>query len=151
VRAHHGRALRPQARELVGLELTEAGEARAPRERADADQLDAGRAVGQPGEDLEQLELVVEVVLEPQHDALLRGERRGQPLVAGDQVGLRDPEEPRAHGPQLGRAQRGHGALVEHVPPGHEVADDVRLPQPVDRGVAVRDMQHELSLSHPSG
>ena len=88
---------RPQARELVGLELAEAGEARAAGEGADADELGVLGAVGQPGEDLDQLELVVEVVLEPQDDRLERLDRGAQALVALPNMPLAGPPVLRPH------------------------------------------------------
>src|SRR3954470_4595052 len=148
----------PQARELVRLELAEPGEAGAPGEGADADQLDRGRAVGQAGQDLDELELVVEVVLEPQHDGLARPEGLIQPLVASAQLlldllragGPEAGQVLRAHGPQLGRRERGHRPLVEHVAPGDDVAADSRPPHDVDGRVAVGEVEHAIPHGHGS-
>ncbi len=148
------RAHRPQARELLRLELPEAGEARAAGEGADADQLDVLGPVGQPGEDLDQLELVVEVVLEPQHDGLALRERRGEALVAREQVGLdgrgvalaERGEVPRPHRAQLLGRQVGHRPLVQHVAPRQPVAGDPGALHGRRRRVAIGDMQHERSL-----
>jgi hypothetical protein len=153
------RAHGPQAPELVRLELAEAVKVRAPRERADADQLDPDRAIGHPGQDLQELQLVVEIVLEPQHDSLARLDGGVEPLVAVAQTGLhlRRPylvqrrQVRRAQRAQLGRRERRDRPLVEDVPPGDDLADDMGLQHRRHGRVAVRDVEHELSLSHPCG
>ena len=90
---------------------------RAAREGADADQLDADRAVGQPGQDLQELQLVVEVVLEPQHDALARLDARPSrssrarnvaSISAAPSARMRGEVLPRARS-QLGRGSAGTG------------------------------------------
>ena len=97
---------------------------------------------GEPGEDLRELQLVVEVGLEPEHVAAVAvgGERR----VAGLELRQRplDAEEPGPHAAQLRVAGRGHRALVQHVAPREAVADE--RPQPRRRRVAVGDVERTV-------
>ena len=113
---------------------------------ADADERDApGRHLqrGEPGEDLRELQLVVEVGLEPEHVAAVAVglERR----VAGLELRQRPlrAEKPGPHAAQLCVAGRGHRALVQHVAPREAVADE--RPQPRRRRVAVGDVERTVA------
>jgi hypothetical protein len=107
-----GAAARPQRGELVRRHRAE--------ELADDDQLDVLGPLDER-QRLEQLELVVEVVLEPQHDRLAP-ERAGEPLV------------PRA-------AARRDAARPQHVPPRQELAVEPRALHQRRGAVAVGDVQ----------
>ena len=76
---------RGQALELIGAQLAQAAEVRDAEVLADADERDAlgGHAqLGEPGQDLGDLQLVVEVGLEPQHVlAVAAGGERGVALL----------------------------------------------------------------------
>jgi hypothetical protein len=103
------------------------------------------------GEHVEELELVVEVVLEPDDDldavakraqklrvpSLERAEDRAPAAPA--RVG----EETRAQAEQLAPRHGGHRSRVEHVLPREHRAAERRLPQGVAGALPVRDM-HEL-------
>jgi hypothetical protein len=82
---HLGRHLpasRPERLQLVRCQLTEPVERRLPGERVDDDRLQRPfESVGQR-QDVDQLELVVEIVLEPEHDATPIAQRRAKLLVS---------------------------------------------------------------------
>ena len=104
---------------------------------------------------VEQLELVVQVVLEPQHDlpfgtqrlhqvaiaALEAGEDRaaGPPAAGGEECGALAQELRTGHAP--------HRALVEHVLPREHRSPEPRLPQRVAGALAVRDVQQGRNSS----
>ena len=97
-------------------------------------------------EDLDDLQLVVEVGLEPQHEvagAVLR-ERAVAPLELGerpDVVGVLAREEARADPAQLGVRDVGHRALVEHVAPREHRVGEAGAEDAGHRRVAVGDVQ----------
>ena len=68
----------PEGLQLVGGELAEAREARMAREAVERDQPRgvAPGMVGDAGQDLDQLELIVKIVLEPEHRLVARVESR---------------------------------------------------------------------------
>jgi hypothetical protein len=66
--ACRGRPRRPQRLELVRRQLAEAGERGLARKGTDHDQLGCGVDAARERERVDQLQLVVEVVLEPEHD-----------------------------------------------------------------------------------
>ncbi len=100
-------------------------------------------------ERVDQLELVVEVVLEPEHDLELIAERVEQPPVAPlqrrEELLLSAPaavgEEPGACAEQLAPWQRRHRSLVQHVLPGQDDTAKRRLPERVAGALAVRDVE----------
>ncbi|MDX6506890.1 MAG: hypothetical protein QOG06_1534 [Gaiellaceae bacterium] len=105
-------------------------------------------------ERLEQLQLIVEVVLEPEDDLPARRERLLEepvaPLERLEQRPLRAPaalaQEACAHSAQLGRPNRGHGTLVQDVLPREHRAAERRLPQGVARALPVGDVQQRPEL-----
>jgi hypothetical protein len=107
------------------------------------------RRVAGERQSLQQLQLVVEVVLEPQHHARVRFQRVLEepvtPLERLQQRLLRAPaafaQEPGSYRSQLGRRQRGHRALVEDVLPREHRSAERGLPQRVARALAVRDVE----------
>lgn len=122
---------------------------------ADADQRDPVRRnaeVGQPGEDLRELELVVEVGLEPEDVlavaaggelAVTRLEVAPRPLD-GRRVGAN--EEARADRAQLGVVDVRDRPLMERVAPDDEARGEARRAQR-DRGrVAVGDVERRRVL-----
>ena len=146
--AAHRRAAGPEGAELGGLHLAE--------EAVGEDRLDRVGAAVDGVEDLDELQLVVEVVLEPDHDDLVAGERGAQARVAGAHVGLdrvrvapaAGGEEPGAHGAKLvGVEVGGHRPLVQGVAPRDHVAADAGGLDARHRGVAVRDVEHQGSCS----
>ena len=100
---------------------------------------------------LQQLQLVVEVVLEPQPDRLVGGERRPQPGVAlgeglahlgGDEAGL-GGDEVGAHRRQRLEAEAGrHRPVVQHVAPRQDVGIRHGLAEQLGGAVAVGHFQH---------
>ena len=150
-----------QLAQLPGGQLPEAAEPGDARVFAYADQRDAlgGNAqTGQAGEDLGDLQLVVQVRLEPQHVLPVAGGLQGLiPLVElahrlGVPGALVAGEVVRPDPAQLGRRGLGHRPLVQNVAPvdhapcepgprhvgGVAVADVERLGHPVERGVVRR-------------
>ena len=100
-------------------------------------------------EHVEELELVVEVVLEPEHHLQVVAERLEQlpvaPLERGEQ---RLPASPAAVGEEAGAGlqqllarQRRHRPLVEHVLPGQHGAAECGLPERIAGAFAVRDVE----------
>ena len=135
---------RGQALELIGAQLAQAAEVRDAEVLADADERDAlgGHAqLGEPGEDLGDLQLVVEVGLEPQHVlAVAAGRERARRAPRSSRDRLR-AEEARPHGAQLRVADIGHRPLVQHVAPHDDALDERRLQQRLRRRVAVGHVQ----------
>ena len=109
----------------------------------------------EPRQDLDQLELVVEVRLEPQDvGAGVRLERPvalGQLLDGAEIGGERAGEEPRPDAPQLVVGDRGHGPLVQRVAPREDRALHARRAQPGHGRVAVGDVQRVRLSGRPSG
>ncbi len=99
----------------------------------------------QPLQNLDQLELVVEVGLEPEDDLTPgRGETRVPLLqVAQDPIHVgRLPEEFGAAGAQVGVVEAGRDrALVKDVPPGQDLASELRALDPVGGAIPVRDVE----------
>ena len=100
-------------------------------------------------ERVDQLELVVEVVLEPEHHLEAVAERLEQlpvaPLERGEQ---RLPAAPAALGEEAGACaeqllpwQRRHRPFVEHVLPGQHRAAEHGLAERVAGALAVRDVE----------
>ena len=100
-------------------------------------------------EHVEELELVVEVVLEPEHHLEVVAERLEElpvaPLERGEQ---RLPAAPAAVGEEAGACaqqllpwQRRHRPLVEHVLPGQHGTAERGLPQGVAGALAVGDVE----------
>ena len=121
----------------LGRQLAETGERRPAGEGADDDQLGRGLLGVGEREHVEELELVVEVVLEPEHHLEVVAERLEQlpvaPLERGEQ---RLPAAPAALGEEAGARpqqllpwQRRHRPLVEHVLPGQHGTAERGLPQ----------------------
>ncbi len=113
------------------------------------DQLGRGLLGVGEREHVEELELVVEVVLEPEHHLEAVAERLEQlpvaPLERGEQ---RLPAAPAAVGEEAGARpqqllprQRRHRPLVEHVLPGQHGAAERGLPQRVAGAFAVGDVE----------
>jgi hypothetical protein len=150
------RDLVPAHRRAAGPQGAELGDAHAAEEAVGEDRLDRVGAAVDGVEDLDELQLVVEVVLEPEHDDLVARERRAEPGVAGAHVGLdrvrvtptAAGEEPRPHRAKLlGVEVRRHRPLVQRVAPGDHVAPDPGRLDARHRGVAVRDVEHQGSRS----
>src|SRR5581483_8248432 len=80
-------ALRPQRLELLRAQLAEAAERRPSRERVDDDQLRRRSDVVCERERVEKLQLVVEVVLEPEDDLHARPQGVDVFLVAARETG----------------------------------------------------------------
>ena len=99
----------------------------------------------QPGEDLDDLQLVVEVRLEPERDLFGGGQR----LVALAQQLRRGAQELRPQLAQLVVGHVGHRPLVQRVAP----RDDRRAPEGAaqlrDGRVTVRDVQHASGARRP--
>jgi len=135
----HVAALWPECLQLLRLER--------PRDPSRLDQLER-RIAGQV-QRLQELQLVVEVVLEPEHHARVRFQRLLEepvaPLERLQQRPLRSPaavaQEPRPHCPQLGRWHVRHRPLVEHVLPREHRAAKRCLPQRVAGALAVRHVE----------
>jgi len=99
---------------------------------------------------LDELQLVVQIVLEPEHQFVLfaRGFERG---VATLEVGqharvlvpaaIRDEARPDFPQPTRVGAAR-HGPVVQHVAPRKQAARDAGVRNDVDGGVTVGDMKH---------
>ena len=146
-----GVATSEQAGELAGLELAQPAEVGDARVLADADQRDpAGRHPErvQGRQDLGDLELVVQVGLEPEHVlAATVGGQRPVPLLEParhlhgvDAVGVGDELGP--HPPQPGVVEpTRHGPLVQHVGPGDRMPGQPGPAQQVDGDVAVGHVQ----------
>ena len=123
--------------DLLGLELAEALEGRAPGERADTDQRRRARTLlprraADAVEQLDQVELIEEVVLEPEHELVVARDvvDRGAPtLELGDHVAdavCRIGEVTSAHRDQLAiRRTLRHRPIVERIGP-----DRTRAGQP---------------------
>ena len=149
--AQGGRRHGGQALELIGAQLAEAAEVRDAEVLADADEGDAlgGHVqLGEPSEDLRDLQLVVEIGLEPQQVVpLARGREGGVALLEGAPLRLEPSpvvglgEEARADGAQLRVADVGHRALVKDVAPHDDPLDERRLQQRGGRRVAVGHVQ----------
>ncbi len=126
---------------------------------ADADQRDAVRRYAQGAEhreDLDDLQLVVEVGLEPQHEvarAVLRD--RAIALLElrqrADVGGVLPREEARADPAQLGVGHGGHGALVEHVAPREDRVGEAGAQDAGHRRVAVGDVERRAGMRRPLG
>ncbi len=100
-------------------------------------------------ERVEELELVVEVVLEPEHHVRAAAQRldelpvalleRGEDRLAAPPTAVR--EEPGPHVQQLRPRNLGHRPLVERVLPRQHRAAKRRLPQRAPGALPVRDVQ----------
>ena len=111
----------PERLELARGQLAETGERRLAGEGADDDQLGRGLLGVREREHVEELELVVEVVLEPEHH--LDG-RRGAPRAAAGRAARTRRAAP-AGGPS--RSRRGSGRVCAAAPA-------VAAPAPAPRG-----------------
>jgi hypothetical protein len=127
-------------------------EVRPAGELADDDRLEGGEAGGcggDPREDLGELELVMEVVLEPEDDVPPVGERLVEgaiPVLEAWEHGCGAPVV-RADPAELMRGKRRHRSLVEHVLPREELALEVgRLHRP-DDAEPVRDVEGQGASS----
>ena len=141
-----------QGRHLLRRELAEAAEIGEARKGIDAQQIQARPAaimVREPGQQLEQLQLIEQVVLEPQHDALEAG-GRGKQAVAGGHLGLHGlqiapalvGDEMRAQMGQRRQRQLGrHRPFMQHVAPGQDLAVEPRPPHDGGGAVAVGDVE----------
>jgi hypothetical protein len=102
-------------------------------------------------ERLDELELVVQVVLEPEDDALRLEEltvaafERGEDRRAAPPPALRQERRPGAQQP--GAGARRHRALVQDVLPRQHGAAESRLPERVAGALAVRDVQHAATVT----
>ncbi len=146
---------RPERGDLLGVELAEAVERLDTGESVGADQRQAGVAkvsLREPVEDLEQLELIVEVVLEPEDDLLVVRDR-GEGVVALLQVGQRrlvrcPPSVGKEAGPDRTQLLGGEPArdrpFVQHVASGDDRAGGADRRQAVAGGIAVSDVQHPI-------
>src|SRR5262245_27678348 len=120
-------AERPQRFEIGRRQLAEAAEVGPALERTDHDQLDRSR-IADERKDLKQLELVVEVVLEPQNDALPSIERPLEravpPLQRSENRRPRAPsavaQEPCAQLAETFGGSRRHRPFVEDVVPAED-------------------------------
>src|SRR5215204_3372217 len=151
-----GRPGPPGEGELIGGDRGRDGRGRVGggEERARQDGAHAARRGSGPGqrvERLQELQLVVEVVLEPQHDDLAVRGGLGQTGVAGGQRGLglvavgpaAGGQEGGPLGPQGRRMQAGADrTLVQHVVPRQHLVAGLRGAQPAPERVAVGDVQH---------
>src|SRR5262249_39821461 len=97
---------------------------------------------------LEEQELVVEVGLEPEDERASAGVGGELALALGEEPlyvpGAAPPasgEVPSTNPAQLGRRDRLHGPVVEHVGPGEDGAGDPGLAQGAGDGVTVGDME----------
>ncbi len=102
---------------------------------------------GEPVEDLEELELIVEIVLEPQHYAIELG-AHGEPAVARRELVLDGVEIAAAgareifdtNGRQLFRRRRDrHRPFMQHVAPGQHLGARQRAAKHLASGIAVGD------------
>ena len=110
------------------------------------------RVCGEPVEQLNELQLIVEIVLEPQYDLVVPcGIAEGR-VALGELLLYFAQRAPAGGGDEL-RAPAGerverqpgvHRPLVQHVAPGQEFAL-YRTCQNRDCGIAVRDVQHRSS------
>ena len=103
---------------------------------------------------LQQLQLVVEVVLEPEHDVAARCESvRVEPVAPLERLQQRAlgapaalAQEARTDDPQLLLRDRRHRTLVQHVLPREHGPAEARLAKRVSRALAVRDVQEPPEL-----
>jgi hypothetical protein len=103
-------------------------------------------------EDLQQLELVVEIVLEPEDDLAVTLEGLQQ-IVAPGEFGMNLLEvapvqgvgnEPRPHSAHLLEGQpAGHRTLVKGIAPGQQIAGEPAAAQQLRGHVAVRDVEFQ--------
>jgi hypothetical protein len=130
-------------------------ELRDPDDLLDADEDQARASRRDEVEDLRELEDVVEVGLEPQHDLLVRRERSVETLVACSHVGERlrfgRPAAPGDEAGSLGaqlRAVSADGPFVQRVAPRQDVALRTRRAEALHRAVPVGHVQHRRSVAH---
>src|SRR5262249_10481573 len=134
-------ARRSELLELDGLERAE--------KRVDDDQLRCRGGIVRDGERVDELELVVQIVLEPEHDAGAGMQRVEVLLVAAlerreDRAATPPPalgEERRSLAQELGARDGRHGPLVQRVLPRQHRAAEPGLPQRVPGALAVRDVE----------
>jgi hypothetical protein len=148
----HGCLLAIERLHLLRAELSEPAKARHLGVAVDAQHAQARgaeRHAGEVREDLEELELIVEIVLEPEDDLLevspLPHERVSLPEV-GQHVLLRGPaparEVPGADLGELVEARPGrHRAVVQHVPPREQHAFHAAFLHDVGRAITIGDEQ----------
>ena len=104
-----------------------------------------------------ELQLIVEVVLEPQHHLLVLAAARERRVAPGErraQLGVGAPAEGRqragAHLRQLlERRRHRHRAVVQHVTPGELLAADAAGAETGEHRVAVGDVQHRSAPARP--
>ena len=117
------------------------------------------RLAAEPVEDLQELELVVEIVLEPQDDAVER-RRMGEPAVARLQIGRNllplAPAPVRqilgADRGQLGeRASRRHRPLMQHVAPRQHLCARNRAAKQFAGRIAIGDDEVRTAISRGRG
>jgi hypothetical protein len=112
-----------------------------------------GARVRQLHEDLEQLKLIVQIVLEPQHDVLARdgppqprvtlGQLAEQPLVVRPAV---PRQETRPRAPQVALGPLGDRSFVENVAPAEDVPLEPRRPKHSTGAVAVGYVEHRVRI-----
>ena len=149
---------RPEGLELGRVQLAEPGEPWPTLEAIDADQpqrADGNAGLGDEREHLDELELVVEVVLEPEDDVVARGERADECRVACLEltvdrrlVAAERRQEARSGATDVVVAARRYGAFVQRVAPGEHGAVESRRAQSAGGRVPVRDVEgHERDFA----
>ena len=149
-------ALGPQRGELRRRELAEAGEALDAAEAVDADQLDLGQGLAQreARQHAHEGRLVVEIVLQPQHDVAIVGGRPRQPPVGLAQFGTHLlARQAGAFGNQRRTAgqpgvEGGRRAEPRRIGERQIVALDARLDELVADVVAAPDVKELLRTLH---
>jgi hypothetical protein len=152
-------ALRRQGRELRCGQLAQPGEIFNPRKSADANKAEAGRAAVDRGEPVQvpyQDQLVEQIVLEPEHDLVVRVKpfERGVPRAQAGQhlgLGLIEPgrQVPRPHLAEGVRGKAGGSrAVVQDIRPDGRYAADRRAFELKPGRIAVEHVQHAPFYSH---